>query len=136
MAAGTTARKPQGLQVSFLEYQHDVQDITVNGTQKLWGTLPKGASITAIHTNRREAPTGGARQVWVGTLSDKTALVNTAGFQEGTSTVTDMTRKAFAFTEDTDIYIAQTGMTTTLPTAGIWDFAMAYVVSPLFEDAV
>ena len=38
------------------------------------------------------------------------------------------------FTQDTDLYLTQTGMTTTKPTAGIFDISIAYVVSPTFAS--
>lgn len=139
MAVGTTARKPQGLQVSFLEKRHDAADVASdgNGTQYLIGTVPKGTMITAVYKKQAEAPAGGARQLWLGTLAAKSSVVGAAGIAEGTSTTVQVPTavKSVNFTTDTDLYITQTGMTTTLPSAGIFDIAIAYVVSPSFEDA-
>lgn len=135
MAVGTTARKPQGLQVSFLEIRHDAGDATdTNGTQFLIGTLPKGAMVCAVYKKTNEAPTGGARQLWIGTSAAKSSLVGAAGIAEGTSTTVQVPTgvKSVNFTQDTDLYLTQTGMTTTKPTAGIFDIAIAYVVSPSF----
>ena len=137
MAVGTTARKPQGLQVSFLEIRYNAGDATdTNGTQFLIGTMPKGGMVTAVYKKTSETPTGGARQLWIGTLASKSSLVGAAGIAEGTSTTVQVPTgiKSVNFTQDTDLYITQTGMTTTKPTAGQFDIAIAYVVSPLFAD--
>lgn len=139
MAVGTTARKPEGQQISFLENRYDFAALgtaATNGMRKLIGTLPKGTNLVAIYTPRKETPAGGARQIWFGTLADKTAFVNTAGYTEGTATPTVTTLKNVNFTQDTDVYITQTGMTTTKPTAGVVDFTLAYVISPQFGDAI
>lgn len=139
MALGTTARKPEGLQVSFLEKRHDVESATdTNGDQFLIGTVPKGAMIVAVYKKTAEAPTGGARQLWIGTLAAKSSVVGAAGIAEGTSTTVQVPTalKSVNFTTDTDLYITQTGMTTTKPTAGIFDITVAYVVSPTFGEAV
>jgi hypothetical protein len=135
MAVGTTARKPEGLQVSFLEIRQDVEAATdTNGTQFLIGTIPKGAMVTAVYKKTNEAPTGGARQLWIGTTSAKSSLIGAAGIAEGTSTIVQVPTglKSVNFTQDTDLYLTQTGMTTTKPTAGIFDITIAYVVSPTF----
>jgi hypothetical protein len=135
MAVGTTARKPEGLQVSFLEIRQDVEAATdTNGTQFLVGTIPKGAMVTAVYKKTNEAPTGGARQLWIGTTSAKSSLIGAAGIAEGTSTIVQVPTglKSVNFTQDTDLYLTQTGMTTTKPTAGIFDITIAYVVSPTF----
>jgi len=137
MAVGTTARAPIGLQVSFLEKRHDAGDATdTNGTQFLIGTIPKGAMVTAVYKKEAEAPTGGARQLWIGTSSAKSSLVGAAGIAEGTSATVQVPTgiKSVNFTQDTDLYITQTGMTTTKPTAGQFDIVIAYVVSPLFAS--
>lgn len=142
MALGTSARKPEGLQLSFLEKRHDAAGTGIasaaNGTQYLIGTMPKGACVVAVYKKQAEAPTGGARQLWIGTAAAKSALIGAAGIAEGTSTTVQVPTavKSVNFTQDTDIYITQTGMTTTRPTAGIFDLTVAYVVSPQFGDAV
>jgi hypothetical protein len=138
MALGSTARKPEGLQISFLEKRYDYAALgaaATNGMRTLMGTLPKGTNLLAIYTPRKEAPAGGARQIWLGTLSDKTALVNTAGFTEGTAHTAITAFKNVNFTQDTDIYFTQTSMTTTKPTAGVVDFTIAYAISAQFGVA-
>jgi hypothetical protein len=128
-----------GQQISFIENRYDFAALgtaATNGMRTLIGTLPKGANVLAIYTPRKETPAGGARQIWFGTLADKTALVNTAGYTEGTATPTVTTLKNVNFTVDTDIYITQTSMTTTKPTAGIVDFTLAYAVSSQFGAAI
>lgn len=135
MAVGTTARKPEGLQVSFLEIRQDVEAATdTNGTQFLIGTIPKGAMVVAVYKKTNEAPTGGVRQLWIGTTAAKSSLIGAAGIAEGTSTTANVPTgvKSVNFTQDTDLYLTQTGMTTTKPTAGIFDITIAYVVSPTF----
>ena len=135
MGLGSTARKPEGLQVSFLEIRHDAGDSTdTNGTQFLIGTIPKGAMVLAVYKKTGETPTGGARQLWIGTSSAKSSLIGAAGIAEGTANTANVPTgvKPVNFTQDTDLYITQTGMTTTKPTAGIFDITIAYVVSPLF----
>jgi len=135
MAVGTTARKPEGLQISFLEIRHDAGDATdTNGTQFLIGTVPKGTMVVAVYKKQNEAPTGGARQLWIGTTSAKSSLIGAAGIAEGTSTTVQVPTglKSVNFTQDTDLYLTQTGMTTTKPSAGIFDITIAYVVSPTF----
>lgn len=140
MALGTAARKPEGLQVSFLEKRHDAAGTGIatatNGTQYLIGTVPKGTMITAVYKKTAEAPTGGVRQLWIGTLAAKSSLIGAAGIAEGTSTTVQVPTavKSVNFTQDTDLYLAQTGMTTTRPTAGQFDITIAYVVSPLFAS--
>ena len=44
------------------------------------------------------------------------------------------TGNVFAESACDSLYITQTGMTTTKPTAGQFDIAIAYVVSPLFAN--
>jgi hypothetical protein len=135
MALGTTARKPEGLQVSFLEIRHDVEAATdTNGTQFLIGTMPKGGCVVAVYKKTNEAPTGGVRQLWIGTSAAKSSLIGAAGIAEGTSTTVQVPTalKSVNWTVDTDLYLTQTGMTTTKPTAGIFDITVAYVVSPKF----
>ena len=140
MGQGSTARKPEGLQVSFLEARHDAGTAAAsgNGAQFLIGAVPKGAMITAVYKKQAEAPQGGPRQLWIGTLAAKSALVGAAGIAEGTATTVQVPTaiKSLNFTSDTDLYITQTGMTTTLPSAGIFDIVLAYVVSPTFAEAV
>jgi hypothetical protein len=135
MAVGTTARKPEGLQVSFLEKRHDAGAGTyANGDQFLIGTIPKGAMVLAVYKKTNETPTGGVRQLWIGTTAAKSSLIGAAGIAEGTSTTANVPTgvKSVNFTQDTDLYLTQTGMTTTEPTAGIFDITIAYIVSPLF----
>jgi hypothetical protein len=137
MAVGTTARKPEGLQVAFLEIRQDVEAATdTNGTQFLIGTIPKGAMVLAVYKKTNETPTGGARQLWIGTTAAKSSLIGAAGIAEGTSTTANVPTgvKSVNFTQDTDLYLTQTGMTTTKPTAGIFDITIAYVVSPTFAS--
>jgi hypothetical protein len=138
MAVGTTARKPDGLQVAFLDIRHDAAGTGIasasNGAQYLIGTIPKGAMVHAVYKKTAEAPTGGARQLWIGSLASKSSLIGAAGITEGTSTTVQVPTalKSVNFTQDTDLYITQTGMTTTRPTAGVFDITIAYVVSPQF----
>lgn len=135
MAVGTTARNPEGLQVAFLEKRHSLTSTATNGTQSLVGTLPKGTAVLAVYKKEREAKAR-ASQLWIGTLAAKSALIGAAGIAEGTSTTVQVPTavKSVNFTQDTDIYITQTGMTTTKPAAGIYDLTIAYVVSPQFTS--
>ena len=78
---------PIGLQVAFLEIRQDVEAATdTNGTQFLIGTIPKGAMVVAVYKKTNEAPTGGVRQLWIGTTAAKSSLIGAAGIAEGTST--------------------------------------------------
>lgn len=135
MAVGTTARKPEGLQVAFLEKRHDLESTSTNGTQFLIGTLPKGSAVLAVYKKEAEAKVR-ATQLWIGTAAAKSSLIGAAGIAEGTSTTVTVPTalKSVNFTQDTDIYITQTGMTTTKPAAGIYDITIAYVVSPQFAS--